>query len=207
MTLLIKLNRQLHYLFIALLLACLVIAQSARAVTPEPDGGDANANAAEEQVALSEPVTNAENGVMGQANENNPNKRVIPINIKQALQCAGGNVILHGDLVITFEHAPGLGVVHKSVALDGFRGTALAGGRTLVADNLKFIHTGRQVKIENGLGVGKFGGVEFQVTGPGLPGGSPLRFTVKLGPILYEFRDGKVTKIAPDDMPIVKCKR
>jgi hypothetical protein len=208
MTLLIQLNRQLHYLFIAVLLACFAIAQTARAVTPGSDGGDASGNAAEEEQAVLNLCIDTENAAMGQqANENNPNKRVIPINIRKPLQCAGGDVILHGDLVVTFEHVPGEGVLHKSVKLEGFRGNAVAGGRTLVADKTKFIHTGRDVKLENGLGVGKFGGIEFEVAGPGLPGGAPLRFMVKLGPILYEFRDGKVTKIVPDDTPIVKCKR
>jgi hypothetical protein len=49
---LIQLNRQLQYLFIALLLACFAIAQSAIAVTPEPDGGYPNGNTAEEDTAL-----------------------------------------------------------------------------------------------------------------------------------------------------------
>ena len=192
MTPLIQLNRHLQYLFIALLLGCFAITHGARAVTPEPDGIDSN--------------TSAENAAIGQANENDPNKRVIPFNIRKPLQCAGGDVILQGNLVVTFEGVPGGEVVHKSVELGGFRGTAVAGGRTLLADKTKFIHTGREVKLENGLGVGKFGGIEFEVTGPGLPAGSsPLRFMVKLGPILYEFRNGKVTKIVPDNTPIVKC--
>lgn len=49
---LIQLNRQLQYLFIALLLACFAIMQSAIAVTPEPDGGYPNGNTAEEDNAL-----------------------------------------------------------------------------------------------------------------------------------------------------------
>ena len=49
---LIQLNRQLQYLLIALLLACFAIAQSARALTPEPDGGDLNAKTAEGENAV-----------------------------------------------------------------------------------------------------------------------------------------------------------
>jgi uncharacterized protein DUF4038/collagenase-like protein with putative collagen-binding domain len=49
---LIQLNRRFQYLFIALLLACFAITQSAIAVTPEPDGGYPNANTAEEDNAL-----------------------------------------------------------------------------------------------------------------------------------------------------------
>jgi uncharacterized coiled-coil protein SlyX len=52
MTTLIKLNGQLHYLFIALLLACFAIPQSARAVSPPPDGGYPLGNTAEGEHAL-----------------------------------------------------------------------------------------------------------------------------------------------------------
>jgi hypothetical protein len=132
-----------------------------------------------------------------------PNKRMIPINIKKPLQCAGGDVILQGDLVVTFKNVPDLEVVPGSLKLEGFRGTAASGGRKLEVNpkDLDFLPF---LNVDTRMGEGKFG-IEFKVTGPGLPGGSPLRFRVRLSPIVYKFRDRKVTKIIPDDTPIVRC--
>ena len=166
------LHRQLHYLFIALLLACFVI---------------------------------TENGAMAQqAREKQPNQWVIPININKPLQCAGGGVTLHGNLVVTFTNVPEFEVVTRPpLKLEGFRGTAVSGNRKLDV-NPKDLDFLRFFNVDTGRGEGKFG-VEFKVTGPGLPGGSPLRFRVTLSPIVYKFRDGKVTKVIPDDTPVVRC--
>jgi hypothetical protein len=111
-------------------------------------------------------------------------------------------VILQGDLVVTFKNVPDLGVVAHTLKLEGFRGTAVSGGRKLEANpkDLKFL---RFVNV-NSQGEGKFG-IEFIVTGLGLPGGSPLRFRVTYSPNLYKFKDGKVTHLIPDNTPIVRC--
>jgi len=138
----------------------------------------------------------------GQA-ENHPNKREIPINIKKPLQCAGGDVILQGNLVVTFKNVPDLEVVPGSLKLEGFRGTAASGSRKLEV-NPKDVDFLPFLNVDTRIGEGKFG-IEFKVTGPGLPGGSPLRFRVRLSPIVYKFRDRKVTKIIPDDTPVVRC--
>ncbi len=204
MTPLLQSNRKLPYLFIALLLACFAIAQSARAVTPEPDRGDPNGNTAEEETAVLELSTGAEDAATGQqATENQPNKRVIRFNVRRPLQCAGGNVTVGGELLVTFRNVPDLEVVPASLKLEGFRGTAASGARKLEVkqQDVKFSPF---IKVDTGLGEGKFG-IEFKVTGPGLPGGTPLRFRVTLSPIVYKFRDGKVTKIIPDDTPVVRC--
>jgi len=135
--------------------------------------------------------------------DNTPNKREIPINIKKPLQCAGGDVILQGNLVVAFKNVPDLEVVPASLKLEGFRGTAVSGGRKLEV-NPKDVDFLPFLKVDTGIGEGKFG-VELKVNGPGLPGGSPLRFRVRLSPIVYKFRDKKVTKIIPDDAPVVRC--
>ena len=172
MTPLIQFRRRLHYLFIALLLACFVI---------------------------------TENGAMGQQpREKQPNQWVIPINIKKPLQCAGGEVTLHANLVVTFMNVPEFEVVTRPpLKLEGFRGTAVSGARKLEVkqQDVKFLPF---FNVDTGLREGKFG-IEFKVSGPGLPGGAPLRFRVTLSPIAYKFRDGKVTKIIPDDTPVVRC--
>jgi len=200
---LIKLNRQPHYSFIALLLACFAIAQSARAVIPEPDGGDANANVAAEDNAIPNLSAGTENGAMGQPTpkELGRNKWMIPIDFTQPLQCAGGNVSVHAELVFTFVHVPGngqgSGVFLESVKLEGFRGTAVAGNRQLEHKKTpKFTFGGISVGHKNGLGRGEVGGIKFEVTGPGLPGAEkPLLFKVEYVPLSWEFKDGKVTSL------------
>lgn len=202
----IQLNRQLHYLFVALLLACFAIAQSARAVTPEPDGGDPNGNTAEEENAVLDLSSDAESGAMGQSTPKpiGHNKWVIPIDFTKPLQCAGGNVVVHADLVVTFKNVPLGVVIEPPLKLEGFRGTATAGARKLEAKDLKTLHF-VNVEKRNGQGHGKFG-FEFKVTGPGLPGGSPLHFTVRYSPNIYKFQDEKVTHIILDDTPFVSCR-
>jgi hypothetical protein len=176
MTPLIQLNRLLHYLFIAALLACFAIAQSAQALTPEP------------------------------AQEISPNKWVIPINITHhPLVCAGGDVTLTGKLVVTFkvisEHQNRGKVFPDELKLEDFFGSA-EGGRPLEAKDLRFVGKFGESTTRPGT----FGfSVEFNVTGPGLPVGSPLRFYVRYSPIDYKFKDGTVTHVIPDGLN-VKCK-
>ena len=206
MTPLTQLKRRLHYLFIALLLACFAITQSARAVTPEPNGGDANANMAEEDNAIPDLSTGTGNGAMGQPTpkELGRNKWMIPIDFTQPLQCAGGNVSVHADLVLTFKHVPGngqgSGVFLDSVKLEGFRGTAVAGNRPLEHKKTpKFTFGG----IEIGQGRVKIGGIKFEVTGPGLPAAEkPLLFKVEYMPLSWEFNEGKVTSLTRGTLEI-----
>jgi hypothetical protein len=207
---LLQLNRQLQHLFIALLLACFAIAQSARAVTREPDGGDPNGNTAEGENAVLDLSTDTESGAMGQSTPKRigDNIWVIPINFTKPLQCAGGDVIVNAKLVVTFRNVPELGVVTRDLKLQDFRGTATSGGRKLQANpkdpkDLKFLPYFK-VNTQNGKGEGKFG-IEFKVTGPGLPGGSPLRFRVIYNSNHYKFKDEKVTHLIPDDTPTVRC--
>jgi hypothetical protein len=130
---------------------------------------------------------------------------VINFNIKKPLQCAGGDVVLSGNVLVTFEHTS-LGVVQPtSLKLEGFTGTAKSGNRKLVAMDLRGVG-GLSVHHENGKGEGKFG-IEFKVTGPGLPGGSPLRILVRYSPNVYIFEEGDVKKLIPDARPTVRCIR
>jgi hypothetical protein len=163
-------------LFIAALLACFAFAQSAQALTPEP------------------------------AQQIGPNKWVIPINITHPLVCAGGNVTLTGKLVVTFKAISNIQnrgkVFPEELKLEDFFGRAESGGRTLEAKDLKFFGKfGESISRPGTFGFS----VEFNVTGPGLPGGSPLRFHVQYSPIHYKFKDGEVTDVTPDGLN-VKCK-
>ena len=187
----VQLTRHLQYLFIALLFASFGMAQSAQSVGPE-------------SVLSSE----TENSATGQGD----NTREIPINFQKPRQCAGGDVTLSGKVLVTFEHTS-VGVVQPSfIKLEGFRGIAKSGNRKLVAKNLRFwgpVTTGNQ----NGQHEGKFS-FEFDVFGPGLPGGRPLHIRVRYGcgkntgcasPNRYIFEQGKVTNMFPDETPKVEC--
>jgi len=186
---LVQLRRQLQYLFIALLFAGFAVVQSAKAVGPEPDGGDANATTVEEGNALAELSIDAGNGAMDQRTPKKvgPNKWVIPINFTMPLpDCAAGNVIVHADLVI--EHG-------RRSRLEGFNGTAVTGNRKLVPTGVMIDRT----KIEhlpNGDKVVEHKGENFKVTGPGLqPGARPFRFQVTFRWIILEIRDGKIMNL------------
>jgi hypothetical protein len=199
---LVQLSRQVQHLFIALLLAGFAVAQSAQAVAPEPNEDDVIGNVAEENAAVAELGSDTVEAAMGQA-ANTPNKRVISINIKKPLQCAGGDVILRGNLMVTFKHTS-LGVVQPtSLKFEGFTATAVSGNRKLVTKDLRG-GGGLSVHHENGHGEGKFG-IEFKVTGLGLPGGSPLRIRVIYSPNVYIFEEGEVKKLIPDARPTVRC--
>jgi hypothetical protein len=98
---------------------------------------------------------------------------------------------------------PSVGVVvPHSVKLEGFRGIAKSGNRKLEATKPRFVEPDFQ--LDEDTKEGKFS-VQFHVTGPGLPGGSPLRIRVKYNPNVYKYADGKVTKLTPDPVPIVRC--
>ena len=98
---------------------------------------------------------------------------------------------------------PRVGVVTPhSVKLEGFRGLAKSGNRKLEATKPGFVPA--EFRLDEDTKEGKFS-VQFHVTGPGLPGGSPLRIRVKYNPNVYKYADGKVTKLTPDPMPIVRC--
>ncbi len=106
---LIQVSRQVQPLFIALLFASVGIAPSARAFRPEPIEDEPFENMAAEDDTAADAASGNEEGATGQV-ANDSNKRVIRMNITKPLQCAGGNVILKGNLVVTFAH-PKVGVV------------------------------------------------------------------------------------------------
>jgi hypothetical protein len=118
-------------LFIALLLACFAIVQSAHAVISEPDGDDATGNTTEESNALSE------NAAMKQAPNQPPNHPVIPINFTKfvPVPCAGEKVHLRGDLRLHFKNTNGI-AKPTSADLTGFSGTGVSTGRRYVANNI-----------------------------------------------------------------------
>jgi hypothetical protein len=176
--------------------------------TAEEDNALLEDNMAEENDAVAEPgsdTVEAAEAAMGQAADN-PNKRVIPIIIEKNLQCAGGKVILKGDLVVSFKDfgSPfnGARVRPNALKLVRFKGTAVSGRRKLVAKDLRLIGRFRPLNGRPGF----FGfNVQFVVTGRELPGGSPLRFAVRYDGNLYKYKDGKVTHWVPDKKPTFKC--
>jgi hypothetical protein len=201
MNLIVQPGRQIQYLFMALLFASFAVVQSVQA---EPNEDHLIGNVTEEDNAVPDVGTDTEEAGVGQA-ANDPNQRVIPINIKKSLQCAEGEVMLQGELVIRFEHVPNMGVVPKIVKLEKFRGTAVAppkNGRRLEVNpkHLKFC-----LKEAPKDGKGEFD-IRFVVTVPALPAGSPSHFLFNSRPIIYKFRDGKVTEFVLDAIPpIVRC--
>ena len=198
---------RLALLLVPLLFACFAIAQTADAVSPEANEGDLIGNMAEEDDAVAALGTAAGNAAVGQSipRQIGHNKWVIPIDFTKALQCAGGNVVVHVDVVVTFKNVPDVGVVRHELKLEGFRGTATNGSRKLEADpkDLKFLP---YVKVDSKNGGPAFG-FEFIVTGPGFQQGvEPLRFNVKYNPNRYKFKDGKVTHLNADDTPLIRCR-
>jgi hypothetical protein len=156
-------------LVIPLLFACFAIARSAHAVSPESNEGDLIGNMAEEHDAVAKLGSGRQNAAAGQSapRQIGHNKWVIPIDFTTPLQCAGGNVIVHANLVVTFKNVPGVGVVRHELKLEEFRGTAANGSRKLEAKDLKFLP---YVKVDSKNGGPSFGFV-FIVTGPGFQGG------------------------------------
>jgi hypothetical protein len=205
---LIQPNRQLQHLFIALLFACFAIAQSAQAVSPEPNEGDPNGNTAEGENAVLDLSPDTESGAMGQltAKRIGDNKWVIPISFAKPFQCAGGNVTFRTNVLVTFSHQ-GLGLVKPtSLNFQGFTGVAASGNRRLVAKDLRStLFKPLEKKVQ---GVGKLAAFnfEFEVAGPGLPGGSPLRINVTYSSNIYVFAEGKVKQLTPDPTPFIKCR-
>ena len=69
---------RLGLFLIPVVFACFALAQSARAVTPEPKGSNPNGNMAEEETADLDVSSDEANAATGQqANENHPNRRVL----------------------------------------------------------------------------------------------------------------------------------
>src|SRR5262245_59415277 len=153
---LVQLRRQVQYPFIALLFASLAVVQSVQA---EPDEADPIGDVAEENAAVSD---------LGSEQAKAPsNKQVMPIKITKSLGCASGNVILSGNVVVTFRQTE-VGVVWiHSIKFQGFKGTAVNGNRKLRAteESLKFLH---KVSFSKSDKKGEFG-FQFTVTVPGLP--------------------------------------
>jgi hypothetical protein len=98
---------RLALLLIPLVFARFALAQSAQAVTPEPDGGYPNGETTEEDSALLDLSTDAENAAMAQsAKDPTPNHREITINWLPipTVPCAFGSeeVDLRGILKLAF---------------------------------------------------------------------------------------------------------
>src|ERR1700748_1387829 len=85
---------------LALLLGIFAGVQNVQA---EPNEADPIVNMAEEDDAVVQPGSDTVEAAMGQA-ANTPNQRVINFNIKKPLECAGGDVILSGNVLVTFKH-------------------------------------------------------------------------------------------------------
>jgi hypothetical protein len=195
---------RLALLLVPLLFACFAIAQSAHAVSPEGNEGDLIGSMAEDDDAVAELGSGTGTAAAGQSIKIGHNKWVIPIDFTKPLQCAGGNVIVHANLVVTFKNVPDVGVVRHELKLEGFRGTATNGSRKLEAKALKFLP---YVKVDSKNGGPAFGFV-FIVTGPGFQQGvAPLSFNVIYNANRYKFRDGKVTHLNADNTPLVRCKK
>ena len=199
---------RLALLLVPLLFACFAIAQSAHAVSPEANEGDLIGNMAKEDDAVAELGTATGNAAAGQSipRQIGHNKWVIPIDFTKPLQCAGGNVIVHANLVVTFKNVPDVGVVRHELKLEEFRGTATNGSRKLEANpkDLKFLP---YVKVDSKNGGPSFG-FTFIVTGPGFQQGvAPLSFNVIHNANRYKFKDGKVTHLNADNTPLIKCKK
>jgi hypothetical protein len=207
---------RLAFLLIPLVFACFALAQSAQAVTPEPDGSYPNGDTAEEDSALLDLSTDAENAAMAQAaKDSTPNHQQIIINwlpIPTVL-CAFGSekVDLRGILKLAFR-AQGGGTV-RPVAVElqqGFSGTCpstnpsrekpcLVGigqttRRRYVARDLRAINI--DAPALNGMGIGTF---KLKVLIIGNPPPQPDAFLGKevrfklLYNVSYGFSNGKVT--------------
>src|SRR5262245_26945988 len=158
----VQLRRQVKYPFIALLFASLAVVQSVQA---EADEADPIGDVAEENAAVSD--LSSEQATAAKAPSN---KQVMPIKITKSLGCASGNVILSGNVVVTFRQTE-VGVVWiHSIKFQGFKGTAVNGNRKLRAteESLKFLH---KVSFSKSDKKGEFG-FQFTVTVPGLPASS-----------------------------------
>jgi len=197
---LVQPGRQVQHLFMALLFASFAVIQSVRA---EPNEDHLIGNVTGEHSAVPGVGTDTEGAAVGQA-VNNPNERVMPINIKKFLHCAGGDVILQGNVVVTFKQTE-VGVVwFHSIKFQGFTGKAIAGNRKLetTEKSLRFLP---HVHLDRDKKEGKFG-FDFSVTGPGLPASAPFRVVVTYSPNVFKWKEGKVTDVIWDKDPIVKCK-
>lgn len=200
---LLQLNRKPKYLFIALLLASFAVAQSARAVIPEPEGSNPDRNMTVEETADLDVSSGEANAATGQqANENHPNRRTFRFNFRDMRQCAGGNVTMGAELVITFQNVfrSTFAVMKpKFVAVTAFSGTVQSANRALRVESVDIMDASATP-----FGSGEFK-IEMIVTGPALPGGRPLRFRVLFAPNTYKFNGPHVTELNPDRTPSVQC--
>jgi hypothetical protein len=194
----LQLERKVTYLVIALLLACFAIAQSARAITSEPEGGNPNENVTEEETADLDVSTDEANAAAEQrANEGHPNRRIFAFNFaKPRPACASGIVRMHSELVITFQVVPGhtIAIQPKWVAVKDFSGNVPI-DRKLEVKSAAIQHIHRIEKT------GQFAfEIEMIVTGPS----ETPRFRVSFD-MRYKFQNGLVTEFTKDTTPNVRC--
>jgi hypothetical protein len=193
-----QLNRKIAYLFIALLLGSFAIAQSVRAITPEPERDNPNGNVTEEETAdMDVSADEANAAAEQQANEGHPNRRIFAFNFaKPRPACVSGIVRMHADLVITFQAVPGreIAIQPKWVAVKDFSGNVpIDRDLKVKTAAIKHIH-----RIEK---TGQFAfEIELIVTGPS----ETPQFRV-LFDIRYKFQNGLVTEFIKDTTPNVRC--
>jgi hypothetical protein len=135
-----------------------------------------------------------------QPNEDHPNRRSFRFNFRDPRQCAGGNITMGGELVVTFQNDVRRGRVRPEwVKVTTFSGSVQSGDRKLRATSVDL------KDVEASLfGSGTFK-IEMIVTGPALPGGLPLRLRVLFAPNNYKFENALVTDFNPDRTPKVDC--
>lgn len=194
---------RLGLLLIPVVVACFALAQSARAVTPQPEVGNPNDNIAEEETAEMDVSSSEANIATGQETNDEPNRRAFRFNFRGMRQCASGDVTMGGELVVTFQNVfrspTNFRMKPKFVAVKAFNGTVQSGNRPLRVNSVEI------KDVEASLdGTGTFK-IEMIVTGPALPGGRPLRFDVLFSPNNYTFNTVQVTQFTPDRTPHVTC--
>jgi hypothetical protein len=200
----IQLKQTASLFLVVLLLVGFAIVQSAHAVIPQPDGGDATGNTTEESNAPSE------NTAMKPAANHPPNHPVIPIIFTRfvPVPCAGEKVRLRGELRLHFKNTDGV-AKPESANLAGFSGTGESTGRRYAANN-SVNDDDVELTRRNEKGLGKWT-IRFHVFGnpnPPLKGdpnpGKVFRFILEYT-VMFEFRNGKVTDL--NAKPEVVCKR
>jgi hypothetical protein len=163
---------RLALLLIPLVFACFALAQSAQAVTPEPDGGYTNGDTAEEDSALLDFSSDAENAAKAQgAKDPTPNHREITINWLPipTVPCAfgGEKVDLRGILKLAFRASGGLVRPEHVELQQGFSGTCPSTEETCLVGigqttRRRYVATKTEVKnidtspALNGVGGGTF---------------------------------------------------
>jgi hypothetical protein len=193
---LIQLNRQLHYLFVALLFASFAVARSVQA---EPDEDSPNV---------------AESAAMGKAvnHRNRRNQRMILFDYTtDPIICSfNEQVELHGKIRISFK-TKGKKVQPVTASLENFQGVGLTTRREYVADtvtlqvpNLSRISPGYRLLLPTDLlianiiipVVGKHPTGLNSATGDPLPG-KDVHFQLVYS-IGWKSRNGKIAEFIPD---------